>query len=48
MAQPATAFTAQTITFGTGGGQVHTLADLNTALGTAATASGGGFSANAT
>ena len=43
-----TAFTAQTITFGTGAGQVQTLADLNTALASAATASGGGFAAAAT
>jgi len=41
-------FTPQTLTFGTGGGQVATLADLNTQLGLAATASGNGFSANAT
>ena len=35
----------QTITFGNGAGQVKSLDDLNTALNTAATAAGGGFSA---
>ena len=45
-AAASTPFTAQTITFGTGAGQVATLADLNTQLGNAATASGH-FSAGA-
>ncbi len=40
------AFTSQTLTFGTGSGEISTLDELNTALGNAATASGG-FSANA-
>jgi flagellin-like hook-associated protein FlgL len=41
-----TAFTSQTITFGTGASEVNTLADLNTKLAAAATASSGGFSAS--
>ena len=41
------AFAQQTITFGTGAAEVNTLADLNTRLTAAATATGGAFTANA-
>ena len=43
-----TAFASQTITFGTGASDANTLADLNTQLGSAATASSGAFSAAVT
>ena len=42
-----TAFATQTITFGTGVGEVNNLDDLNTALQDAASATGGAFTANA-